>query len=156
MNNAARQIIAALELEPLPGEGGYFRQTWRSDTASAIFFLLTPENFSAFHRLAQHETWHFYGGDNVEHVQLNARSGASLARVAHMGSSVLAGEQPQVHVAPGVWQGARIAAGGSHGWSLLGCTVSPPWDERGFELAARDTLLTEFPSEAAWIHALTR
>ena len=155
MPSTAAQIIDHLRLTPLAGEGGYFRQTSLRPAASAIFFLLTPESFSALHRLAQDEVWHFYAGDRVEHLQLRADGVAQLGR---MGPNVLAGEQPQVVVPAGVWQGAQLApapAGGA-GYALLGCTVSPPWDQRGFELGSRETLLAKFPAHAGWVHALTR
>jgi hypothetical protein len=155
VNAAARQLIATLQLEPLAGEGGFFRRTWRNATASAIYFLITPDDFSALHRLAQDELWHFYGGDRVEHVQLDPRTGT--LRVVRMGIDILAGDEPQVVVPAGNWQGARLATSAAgHGWSLLGCTVSPPWDERGFELGVRDDLLAQFPRNATWIRALTR
>lgn len=154
MSDAAREIVAALRLEPLPGEGGYFRSTFRSTTGSTIYFLITPEEFSALHRLKQDEVWHFYGGDLAEHVQIDPRDGT--VRVARMGPAILAGDEPQVAVPAGAWQGARIAAGGRHGYALFGCTVSPPWDERGFELGERAALLRAFPAAAAWIANLTR
>lgn len=154
-SSAAENLIAHLHLAPLPGEGGYFRQTSCRPTASAIYFLLTPGDFSALHRIAQDEVWHFYAGDRVEHVQF-ATDGS--VRVARMGPDILAGDQPQVMVPAGVWQGARLAPAmtpGS-GYALLGCTVSPPWDERGFELGARAELLAGFPAHAGWVLALTR
>lgn len=152
---SAAQLIARLQLTPLPGEGGWFRQTSRRATASAIYFLLTRDDFSALHRIAQDEVWHFYAGDPVEHVQFSADGSVAVAR---MGSQVLAGEQPQVLVPAGVWQGARLAPTtvNGAGYALLGCTVSPPWDERGFELGARAALRAEFPAHAGWVHALTR
>ena len=155
MSPIAARLIEHLQLTPLPGEGGYFRQTSCRPTASAIYFLLTPGDFSALHRIAQDEVWHFYAGDRVEHLQLQADGVAQLSR---MGPNVLAGEQPQVVVPAGVWQGARLAATpeGGVGFALLGCTVAPPWDERGFELGARTALRAEFPAHAGWVHALTR
>ena len=33
---------------------------------TAIYFLLTPDTFSAMHRLASDEVYHFYLGDPVE------------------------------------------------------------------------------------------
>lgn len=153
---AARQLIAALGLQPLPGEGGYFRVTWRGAAGSAIFFLLTPDDFSALHRLAQDELWHFYAGDPVEHLQLDPCDGS--AAMTRMGSDVLGGEHPQVPVRAGVWQGARLspAAAGGRGFALLGCTVAPPWDERGFQLGERAELARAFPAHVTMIHALTR
>jgi len=154
VNTAARAIIAALALEPLPREGGYFRATWRSATASAIYFLVTPEDFSALHRIAQDEIWHHYAGDAVEHVQLDPRDGS--VRTIRLGPDVLSGEEPQLVVTANVWQGAKLAAGPRAGYALLGCTVSPPWDERGFALADPMELRSAFPGQHAAIGALTR
>ncbi len=151
----ARDVIAALQLEPLPGEGGFFRQTHRRTHASAIYFLMTERDFSALHRIAQDEVWHFHAGDRVQHVQLLA---PDQTHVARLGPNVLAGEQPQLLVPAGTWQGARLdpTAAATSGFALLGCTVSPPWDERGFELGSRDALLREFPGATELVRALTR
>lgn len=153
MNAAARQLVTALRLEPLPREGGFFRATWRNATASAIYFLIAPGHFSALHRLAQDEIWHFHAGDPVEHLQLGASGGG--AQLTRLGPAIAAGDSPQVVVPAGVWQGARSAED-RHGYSLLGCTVSPPWDERGFELGDRGRLQAAFPAQRDLIRALTR
>ena len=71
MNAAARALIERLGLAPLPEEGGFFRVTWRGAHGSAILFLITPEEFSALHRIAQDELWHFHAGDPVEHVRID-------------------------------------------------------------------------------------
>lgn len=154
MNDEAQRLIAELGLEPLPHEGGFFRQTWCSAEGSAILFLLTDADFSALHRIAQDELWHFHAGDPVEHVQLAAADGA---RVTRLGVNVLEGERPQTVVPRGTWQGARLARGaGARGFALLGCTLTPPWDERGFELGRAADLAREFPGETEWVRALTR
>jgi predicted cupin superfamily sugar epimerase len=153
VNAAARQIVATLRLEPLPHEGGFFRATWRNATASTILFLLTPEEFSALHRLGQDEVWHFHAGDPVEHVRLDPHSGA--AHIARLGPDVGRGDAPQIFVPAGVWQGGRLAEARS-GYALLGCTVSPPWDQRGFELAGCAALQAAFPAQREIIRALTR
>lgn len=162
MNDEARQIIARLGLEPLPHEGGWFRRTWQSpetvapDRAAwaAIYFLVTPEGFSALHRLETDEIWHFHAGDTLEHVTLDPATGA--VTVTPLGNRVLAGDSPQVVVARGVWQGARLAAGGAHGWALLTCTMAPQWVEREFSLGERDALTRRFPAAREQIAALTR
>lgn len=154
-NATAERLITALQLEPLPGEGGFFRQTWRSETASAIYFLLTDANFSALHRIAQDELWHFYAGDRVQHVQLNPRAGTPHLTI--LGPDVVAGDVPQLLVAAGVWQGARLDPSSiDGGFALLGCTVSPPWNDHGFTVGTRAGLIEAFPAQASWIHALTR
>jgi predicted cupin superfamily sugar epimerase len=141
LNAAAREVIAALRLEPLPHEGGYFRATWRNATSSAILFL------------AQDEVWHFHAGDRVEHVQFGPPGGAMIRH--RLGPAVTHGDLPQLVVPAGRWQGARLAEV-RLGYALLGCTVSPPWDEKGFALAARTALTAEFPAHAEIIRALTR
>ena len=159
MNDEAQRIVRELGLAPLPHEGGFFRQTWRTAEASAILFLVTESDFSALHRIAQDELWHFHAGDPVEHVRLH-KEGAQTAGVSvtRLGGDVLAGETPQLAVPRATWQGARLARGRSaaRGFALLGCTVTPPWDDRGFELGHRDALQREFPDATPWIHALTR
>lgn len=162
MNTAAQGIIAQLGLQPLPREGGFFRQTWLSAApgpdgrplGSAIQYLITPEGFSALHRLRTDEVWHFYAGDPVEHIQLDPLSGT--ARITRLGSAIAAGEQVQLVVARDIWQGARLTEGGRHGWALLGCTLAPAWDEREWDLGDRKILLARYPAAAALIRGLTR
>ena len=163
MNLAAAEIVARLGLQPLPQEGGFFRATWRSPTqladgrpaSSSILFLLTAEDFSAWHRLRSAELWNFHGGDPIELIQLDPANGK--ARSAILGTDWSGNEVPQCAVAGNVWQAARInPAGGKLGWALAGCTVTPAWDEKEFELGHREKLLREFPRAEALILALTR
>ncbi|MBC8039358.1 MAG: cupin domain-containing protein [Opitutaceae bacterium] len=156
----AAEIIELLKLEPLPDEGGFFRQTYVSSVAlpegraagTAIYFLMTPEEFSALHTLETEEVWHFYAGDPVEHLILDSATHTGAKTL--LGPDLTAGQRPQLRVPAQACQGARLAPGGS--WALLGCTMSPGWDEREFTLARRDPLLAAFPTWAADIHALTR
>jgi predicted cupin superfamily sugar epimerase len=162
MNVEAQKIVAQLGLAPLPGEGGWFRQTWLSATAlpggravgSAIYFLVTPGDFSALHRLKTDEIWLHHAGDPLEHVMLLA--GVVEASLSRLGPDVLGGEVPQLIVPGGVWQGARLAAGASRGWALVSCTMAPAWDETECELGVREALLRELPSATTQIHSLTR
>lgn len=162
MNAEAKRVIAQLGLVPLPQEGGYFRELWTSSArlpggrcaASAIYFLMTPEGFSAWHRLAAEERWFFHAGDVVEHVRLDPPSGRLT--VTRLGAAVLRKEVPQLTVPAGVWQGARLAPRGKRGWALLGCTVCPGWDRAEFELADADLLCAAFPANDSWVRKLTR
>ncbi len=163
MNAEAEAIIKKLGLVPLPHEGGWFRRTWQTpETVSpgraawaVIYFLVTPEGFSALHRLETNEIWLFHAGDALEHVQLDSANGA--VTVTRLGSDVLAGETPQVVVPRGVWQGARLAAGdGGRDWALLSCTMAPQWVEHEFALGPRAALTAEFPAARDHIDRLTR
>ena len=72
----AEELKQVLRLRPLPHEGGYFAETYRSAEAipapalparygaarsagTAIYYLLTPDTFSALHRLKSVEVYHF-------------------------------------------------------------------------------------------------
>ncbi|MBS0632200.1 MAG: cupin domain-containing protein [Verrucomicrobia bacterium] len=156
MNDEVAAIIARLGLEPLPQEGGFFRQIELSKerlpngraARSVIWFLLTPEGFSALHRLQTPETWCFSEGDAVEHVQLDPRDGrVRVTRLAVKGDAVT--------VPGGVWQGAQLAEV-ERGWARVQCTMEPAWAEEEFELGERNSLAREFPAAAARIAALTR
>ena len=156
----AAALIAALGLEPLPDEGGFFRQTYVSAArlsggraaGTAIYFLITPDGFSALHRLRTEEVWHFYAGDAVEHLILDPAN--EKGRKTVLGADFAGGQTPQLIVPGDTWQGARLAAGGA--WALLGCTMSPGWDAAEFILGDRAALDARFPSWTQDIRALTR
>jgi len=158
MNAEAEKMIQQLRLEPLAHEGGFFRQVWVSAArveggraaASCIWFLLTPEDFSAWHCVDAKEVWQWQAGDAVTHWQLDATTGG--ARETRLENGPM---KPMVMPAGG-WQAAQLAAGGSQGWALVTCTMSPAWAAEGFELGRRETLAREFPAAAEIIAALTR
>ena len=163
MPTTADEIIALLKLEPLPHEGGFFRQTYVSaqtlpggrTAGTAIYFLITPDDFSALHLLKTDEVWHFYAGDPVEHITLDDRSGDGEKNL--LGTDFAAGQRPQLSVPGNCWQGARLAPGRRvHGWTLLGCTMAPGWLADECSMAVRDTLLKRFPVWADPVRALTR
>lgn len=73
--HTAQEVIRRLNLAPLPTEGGWFRRTAESElrvpgsdrrACSAIYFLVTPEGFSALHRVDAVESWCFHAGDPLE------------------------------------------------------------------------------------------
>jgi predicted cupin superfamily sugar epimerase len=121
----AESLVAALGLAPQP-EGGWFRETFRTDASTAIYFLVTEASPSHLHRVIDaDEVFHHYTGAAVEQlVDTEAR---------WIGTDLAAGQRPQSVVPAGAWQGCRVEAGG--GWALLGCTVAPAFRFEGFELA---------------------
>ena len=164
MNAEAGHLISKLGLSPLPGEGGFFARTWTSaetladgrSCGSAILFLMTRTDFSALHRLGMDEIWHFHAGDPAELTLLGPVAG--LCRTLVLGPDAGGAHVPQALVPAGTWQGARLCPGdaGSRGWALFGCTVSPAWDDKEFELGERASLIMEFAAHAERIRALTR
>jgi hypothetical protein len=147
---AAGAVIAALGLQPLQPEGGYFRETYRSARSTAIYYLITRDSFSRMHRLTGDEVFHFYRGDPVE--QLHLRPDGSGEWIT-LGTELHAGQRPQVVVPGGTWQGARLTAGGQ--FALLGTTMAPPFDPAGFETGDREALCRHWPAFADAIRALT-
>jgi predicted cupin superfamily sugar epimerase len=160
-------IIRELGLMPLPEEGGLYAETYRSGgvipggavpgrqagprcCATAIYYLITPERFSALHRVASTEIFHFYLGDPVNMLQLHPDgTGQTLT----LGSDLLSGQRPQAVVRRGIWQGTRLAPGGR--FALLGCTVSPGFEYQDYEHGRRAELLAAYPAWAARIEELT-
>lgn len=164
----AEEIKALLQLEPLPVEGGFFRETYRSrcelspsclpkgfsgarSLATAIYYLITPEAFSVLHRLPGDEIFHFYCGDPVLMLQLLPDGTASIVM---LGVDLVNGHQPQVVVPGGIWQGCRLTREGS--WALLGTTMSPGFDSADYETGERERLIAQYPGAAASIREYTR
>jgi predicted cupin superfamily sugar epimerase len=164
----ARDLIERLELVPLPQEGGWYRETWRSSdvwpqaalppryrhdkhAATAILYLLTDDACSLLHRLPTDELYCFHDGDPVELLML-APGGAGT--VVRFGPDLAAGDVVQARVPAGVWQGSRLVAGGA--WALFSVIVAPGFDPDDYEHGERATLLQGWPTHAARIRALTR
>jgi predicted cupin superfamily sugar epimerase len=156
------------DLKPLPDEGGFYAESYRSEGklgagflprrysgerrfGTAIYFLLTRETFSALHRLASDEVYHFYLGDPVELLCLREDGSGE---VVTMGTDLDAGMRPQITVPRGAWQGSRVRPGGE--FALLGTTMAPGFEFADFELADRDFLSQRYPSFVEMIQVLTR
>lgn len=164
----AEQIIALLDLKPLPLEGGYFRETYRSadclpasalpahygcvkSAGTAIYYLLTPDTFSAMHRLPTDEVFHFYRGSPVQMLQLHSNGRGELLTLGH---DVVAGQRPQVVAPRGVWQGSLLVPGGAY--ALLGTTMAPGFDFTDYEPGVRSQLVAQYPNYAELICRLTQ
>ena len=155
----AWEVVRLLRLEPLDQEGGYFRRTGESATIladgqrawSTIYFLVTPEGFSAMHRVAKDEIWAFHAGDPLESLRLRPDGSGEWAR---LGLSLAQGERPQDVVPAQTWQGTRLAAGGR--WALVTCVVAPEFRSGDFELGGCEALGAAYPDFAEGIRGLTR
>ena len=148
-----QEVIEQLKLQPLPDEGGFYRQTWKSDSGTAIYFLLTPEEngFSALHELNAVEIYHFYIGDPVRLI-LFPIEGQPQELI--LGNRLDRGDVPQFTVPAGTIQGSRLISGGK--WALLGTTMAPPYSPEAFQLSSRLELLNRYPDYRAQIMMLTR
>ena len=164
---SANDIIELLDLKPLPLEGGYYRETYRSNEtiahealperfrsdrslSTAIHYLLTPETRSDLHRLPSDEMFHFYLGDPVTMVQLYPDGGSSILK---LGSDLSAGHLPQVVVPSGVWQGSFLVEGGRY--ALMGATAAPGFEFDDYEAGDREQLIKQYPDRSELITLLT-
>ena len=163
----AEEIIHLLELKPLPEEGGYYCENYRSDlilpssilsseysgnrkASTAIYYLLTPETFSALHLLPGDEIFHFYLGDPVEMLQLHPEGTGQIVR---MGNDLSLGLRPQVLVPRESWQGSRLIPGGQV--ALMGTTMAPGFEFSDYKKAVPSDLTSKYPEFTEMISALT-
>jgi len=152
----AEYWIKQLNLQKHP-EGGYYRETYRSNDiiksnglssratesrncSTAIYYLLSGEEFSAFHRLKSDEIFHFYSGTPLQ-VHILTKSGEYKSIL--LGDTT--GKNPtfQLVINQGDWFASEVSQPNSY--SLIGCTVSPGFDFTDFELATAKELINQYP-----------
>lgn len=129
----ADAVLRALSLGPHP-EGGQYRETWSDEACSAIYFLLRAGEQSSWHRVRHRvEIWHFYAGAPLRLAIDPEGPGTAATREHDLGADLDAGQRPQAVVPAGWWQTAKTLGA----WTLVGCTVSPPFTFEAFDLAPR-------------------
>ena len=151
-----KKLIRYLNLSPHP-EGGYFCENYRSDGiidkaglppyynenrnfSTAIYFLLPAGHVSHFHKVKTDEVWHFYGGGSLTLIQIFADGSRQDVQI---GNQVFEGEHLQYVVPANCWFAAFPNPGVEY--SLVGCSVSPGFDYKDFELGVKDNLAEMFP-----------
>ncbi len=152
----AEEMAESLGLEPIEGEGGWFRRIYTGPAgiggrpvATSIYALFSREQFSALHRLDVDEQFFFLDGDALDVFEIDAHGSGGWLRLGRGG--VLH------HVfRAGSWFGARSAAEGTVGWSLVSAVVSPGFEWAGFELGERRELVASYPEFEGAIRELTR
>jgi predicted cupin superfamily sugar epimerase len=151
--------VKKLGLEKHP-EGGYFRQTYRSDTtvnvegysgqrniSTAIYYMLVGSQFSAFHRIRSDEIWHRYAGGSVTLYAIASDGKLSRIKIGRSGT-------PQAVIKAGTWFAAALD--NIRSYCLLGCTVSPGFDYRDWELGKREELAKMYPKHRKIIGRYTK
>jgi predicted cupin superfamily sugar epimerase len=157
---AASALVRALGLRPLPREGGWFVETWRSretvptefgtrSLSTAILYLVAEAFPSTLHRLRFDEVWHWHLGDPVELLVVPEEG---PPRRTILGPDLEAGMQVQAIVPARAWQGARVRPGGA--WALCGTTMSPGFDPADFEGGDAAALAAAHPAHAELLRAL--
>jgi uncharacterized protein len=163
----AEVIIKKLNLKSHP-EGGYYKEIYRSDEkisksalperysgdrcmGTGIYYMLTPGEISAMHKVKSDETFHFYGGDATELLLLFPDG---TAKIVELGNDIENGMSLTVTIEHGVWQGQRLKPGGKY--ALFGTTVNPGFEFDDFEFGKRDELIKMYPDFSEMILKLTK
>ncbi|MBS4211317.1 cupin domain-containing protein [Neobacillus rhizophilus] len=149
-------LVKNLELEPHP-EGGYFKRTFESSEQisdqelavnyngkrklyTSIYFALTSDDVSHFHRLKSDELWYFHGGSSLT-IHIIHENGEYEEIM--LGLNLNNGEVPQALVPKNAIFGSSVREKDT--CSLVGCMVSPGFDFQDFELFTQDELLQKYP-----------
>ena len=157
MTQEIELLIEKLELLPHP-EGGFYKETYRSNETIAsanrqlmtsIYFLLTSNNVSKFHRIKSDEIWFFHSGSPlIVHVLDEKGHTENL-----VGLDIQKGELPQFMVPKNTIFGSSVR--GENSYSLVSCVVAPGFDFADFELFTKEDLLPLFPLQEEIIAQLT-
>jgi len=159
MNEKIDLLVQDLGLRPHP-EGGYFSETYRSSQTvstlrgerqlmTSIFFLLTSENPSKFHRIQSDELWFFHEGSPMT-VHVLDEDGY---HPHPLGPAGLTGHQPFLLVKAGQIFGSTVEE--KNAYSLVSCVVAPGFDFRDFELFSKEELLAKWQEHKEIIERLT-
>jgi len=155
-----------LKLTPHP-EGGFFKEIYRSNGSineanlwkgvqgsrnfsTAIYFLLVKNQISAFHKIKQDEMWHFYCGTPLLLHMINNQGDYHLVKI---GNNISNGEYFQFVVPSGTWFASEVE--NKDNFAFCGCTVSPGFDFKDFEMPDRKFLVSKYPHLKEIITRLT-
>lgn len=158
LDRSVSRWIKKLNLKKHP-EGGYFCETYRSrisldhpdyqgarSASSAIYYMLAGRQISRFHRLKSDEIWHHYAGGAL---LLYTIKGDKMSKCI-LGTGIR--QLPQIVVEKNTWIAASVMSGA---YALVGCTVSPGFDFRDWEIGARDHLVSLCPRDKGIIERYT-
>ena len=180
----ADQIITLLNLEPLPHEGGSFKEMYRARdiivanrdsgptpraASTQIYYLLRQGETSALHKVRSDEVFHHYMGDPVHQLIIRESETAGQPKLeTHeqvLSPNLEEGHRPQLLAPADMWQGCCLLADSpglkhtpTHGYALLGCTVAPGFEWEDFELITQPhakKLADQLPDHTDLINLLT-
>jgi len=158
----AKRIIDYLGLRPLPEEGGYFKETYRSKTpavcskprssGTCILYLMTARDMSYWHKVESDEIWLYHAGSPAQQLLLYP-NGNWEERV--IGPELAKGHMLQSVIPAGTWQAAVLRdRQDPQSWGLFGAAVSPGFEYEDFAVGEGSDLADKYPSAAAKMRSL--
>ncbi|MFA3784140.1 cupin domain-containing protein [Melioribacteraceae bacterium 4301-Me] len=164
MHQKSREYIRELMLERHV-EGGYYRETYRGEeilftkntlskklkrrsTSTLIYFLLDGNDKSHFHKLKSDEIWHFYDGCDIKLYSIDKKGNLSEQILGKKSKNF------QVIIPKNTWFAAELT--NKKLFALVGCTVSPGFDYKDFEIGKREELINQYPNYKSIIKKFTK
>lgn len=150
-------LVNDLKLLPHP-EGGFYREMYRSPTIvnanglaqksayTSIYYLLSGDDFSSWHRIKSDETWYFHNGGDVVIYFFDQNKALQTIQLG-LDSKCL-----QATIPANTWFAAKSISQNS--FCLVSCAVAPGFEFTDFEIGQRDSLLNEFGSSLDGITAI--
>lgn len=154
----SHEIIKLLNLKPLPLEGGYYCETFRSGTRSehmnrrtgtCIYYLLERGKKSYWHSVKSDEIWLYHCGSPGIQLLLFP-DGAWTERV--IGANFADNELPQSIIPAGTWQATVLKIPDS--WGLFSAIVCPGFEFEDYIQGKGSALIKEWPAAEKRIREL--
>ncbi|RIN31218.1 cupin domain-containing protein [Staphylococcus succinus] len=147
MKQEIQNWIKQLQLLPHP-EGGYYREvikgaydsTLRRESYSSIYFLLTHDNISHFHRIDADEIWYYHAGQSLTVHMINPDG---MYHQVTIGKDLESGDVLQYVVPKGTIFASSIED--TDGYALVGCMCQPAFKFEKFELYSNEWLNNQYP-----------
>lgn len=160
LDKDAMNLVKKLRLQKHP-EGGYFKETYRSQTevnvkghegmrraATAIYYMLIGNQFSAFHRVKYDEIWHYYTGSSlILHIIIDDLELSEIKLGKGKGATF------QAVIKANTWFAASL--NNKKSYCLVGCTLSPGFEYDDGEIGSRDELIKTYPRHKKSIERYT-
>ncbi len=152
MNKKIEEIIKLLDLNKLDIEGGYFRETYRSafktnftksgSCATSIFYLITSNSFSTWHKIKSDEIWFFMDGYPAEQTLL-LPDGNVEQRI--LGKNFSEQEILQSIVPANAWQSTKLKKTDKNAYALFSVVACPGFDYSDFTPGNIEELARTWP-----------
>jgi predicted cupin superfamily sugar epimerase len=150
-------LVNDLQLLPHP-EGGFYREMYRSPTIvngdglvhksayTSIYYLLSGNDFSSWHRIKSDETWYFHSGCDVIIYSFDQNKALQTIQLG-MDSKCL-----QATIPANTWFAAKPV--NENSFCLVSCAVAPGFEFADFEIGKRQNLLSQFGHSKGNIQAI--